>query len=377
MSKKICIFPNDPLQAYFDKGELKERYYNPDNFFDEIHFISFIEQDIEVEKIQKIAGRAKVKIHSVGKISIRKRKKYLDSILDLVTKINPDVIRAYNPLLEGWFAANCAKELKIPLFVSLHTQYDENRKISKKNNLKKFLALKYTEKIIEPFVLKNADRITGVYKIIEPYVKKHTSKKMELLYNKVDCKKFQSGSKIDELPNPLILSVGNLTVLKNHALLIDAMQNIDANLLIIGNGEQFSELNIMIDKLNLENKIKIIKSVPHDKIQNYFKSATIFALAFNPEIESLPMPVMEAMATGLPIVIPYPKKGFSEGLENVVLFSERNSIDFSKNIQKILKDSELTKILSIKSLEKSIEYDSYKNEIKEAKIYQELIKLKK
>ena len=89
------------------------------------------------------------------------------------------------------------------------------------------------------------------------------------------------------------------------------------------------------------------------------------------------MPVMEAMASGLPIVIPYPKKGFSEGLEEIVLFSEINSVDFSKNIQKILEDSELAKRLSKKAKEKSIEYDSDKNEIKEAKIYQELIKLEK
>ena len=28
---KLCVFPNDPLQAYYDKGEIKERYYNPNN----------------------------------------------------------------------------------------------------------------------------------------------------------------------------------------------------------------------------------------------------------------------------------------------------------------------------------------------------------
>ena len=374
---KICIFPNDPIKAYYQKGEIKERYFNPENIFDEVHIISFTDIDVEEEKIQKIAGNAKLIIHTVGKINIKNRKKEISKILELVKKINPDVIRSFNPLIQGWCAAFVADDLKIPFFVSLHTQYDQNRKIAKKNNLKKFLALKYTEKIIEPFVLKNADRIIGVYKIIEPYVKKHTSRKIEILYNKVDCKKFQSGSKIEELPHPLILSVGNLTALKNHALLINAMQKIDANLLIIGNGEQFSELNNMISKLHLEDKIRIIKSVPHSEIQNYFKSATIFTLAFNPEIESIPMPVMEAMATGLPIVIPYPKKGFSEGLEGIVLFSEMNSIDFSKNIQKILEDSELAKKLSKKSKEKSIEYDSDKNENKEAKIYQELINLEK
>jgi len=71
---KLCIFPNDPLQAYFDKGEIKDRYYNPNNFFDEIHFISLIDKDIDSSKIQKIVGNAKIVIHSVGKINIKNRK---------------------------------------------------------------------------------------------------------------------------------------------------------------------------------------------------------------------------------------------------------------------------------------------------------------
>ena len=44
---KICIFPNDPLIAYYNKGEIKDRYYNPGNFFDEVHFITLTDQDIE------------------------------------------------------------------------------------------------------------------------------------------------------------------------------------------------------------------------------------------------------------------------------------------------------------------------------------------
>ena len=156
---KLCVFPNDPLQAYFDKGEIKERYYNPQNFFDEIHFITLIEQDIDASKIQTIAGKAKIVIHSVGKINIKNRKKYVKKIIALCEEIDPDIIRAFNPLVEGWLAANCAKELKKPFLVSLHTQYDYNRKLIKKKNLKKYLALKYTEKFIGPFVLRTANKI--------------------------------------------------------------------------------------------------------------------------------------------------------------------------------------------------------------------------
>ena len=91
---KLCIFPNDPIIAYFEKGEIKERYFNPNNIFDEIHVISFIEKDVEESKVQKIAGDAKLVIHSMGKINLKNRKKHLPKILELVDKINPDIIRA-------------------------------------------------------------------------------------------------------------------------------------------------------------------------------------------------------------------------------------------------------------------------------------------
>ena len=34
---RVLIFPNDPLAAYLKKGELKDRYFNPNNIFDEVH----------------------------------------------------------------------------------------------------------------------------------------------------------------------------------------------------------------------------------------------------------------------------------------------------------------------------------------------------
>ena len=370
---KLCIFPNDPLQAYYDKGEIKERYYNPKNFFDEIHFITLTEQDVDAAKIQTIAGKAKIIIHPVGRINIQNRKKHIKKIIQLCKDIDPDIIRAFNPFIQGWLAANCAKELQKPFLVSLHTQYDYNRKLAKKNNFKKFLALKYSEKFIAPFVLSNADKITAVYKIIEPYVMKHSSKNPEILHNKVDCNRFFNSESIDTLPQPLILSVGNLIPIKNHRILIESMKEVDGHLLIIGNGELYSELNDLIIKYGIQDKVSIEKSVPHEKIQDYYKSARIFALAYNTEVESLPMPIMEAMATGLPVIIPYPKEGYSEGLENVALFTENNAKSFSGNIQKILENSDLREKYSEKSLNKAKEFDAEKIEQREAEIYSELI----
>ena len=371
---KLCVFPNDPIEAYYKKGEIKERYYNPNNFFDEVHIISFVENDIEESKVQSLVGQAKLKIHSVGKISIKNRAKNIERVKKLLEDINPRVIRAYSPLIAGWFAANCAKELDIPLFLSLHTQYDYNRKLAKKNNFKKYLSLKYTEKFIEPFVLETADKITIVYKIIEPYVLKHTSKKPEILHNKVDCERFANGSDLESLPKPLILSVGALIQVKNHQCLIEAMKGIDAHLLIIGNGELYSDLIKLIKKLGLEKKVTIIKSVSHDKIQDYYNSAQLFSLAYNTEVEGLPMPVMEAMASGLPVIIPFPKKGFSEDLEDIAIFSELNPKSFSEKFERLLNNSKLREKFAEKSLCKARDFDSEKIEKREAQIYSDLLK---
>src|SRR3989304_6048854 len=225
---RLCVFPNDPIISYYKKGEIKKRYYNPANFFDEVHIISLIEKDIDESKVRDLVGNAKLKIHSVGKINLKNHSKRIHDILELVRSIKPDVIRAYNPLVEGWLAASTANELKIPFFLSLHTQYDQKRKVAKKTNLKKFLILKYTEKFIEPYVLKTANHITIVYRIIEPYVLKHGGKKPELLYNKIDYERFINSTPIGTLPKPLIISVGSLIKEKNHQCLIKAMKYLDA-----------------------------------------------------------------------------------------------------------------------------------------------------
>lgn len=369
---KLCVFPNDPIQAYFEKGEIKERYFNPNNIFDEIHIISFIDKDVKESKVQKIAGKAKLIIHSIGKISIKNRKKEVSRVTELVKQINPDAIRTYNSLIQGWFAANVSKELDIPLFVSLHTQYDYNRKLEKKKKLKKFLALKYLEKFIEPFVLKNADKITIVYKIIEPYVLKHTSNRPELLYNKIDCEKFYNAEQINTLPKPLILTVGNLIESKNHKLLIESMQNIEANLLIIGKGELEDILRNNIKSMNLQNKITILESVPHENIPSYYKTANVFALAYDPNQEGLPMPVMEAMASGTPVVVPESED--SKELGDSIIFAERNVKTFTKKINDLLNNKTNREELGRKCKETAKRFDISNLEKREAEIYQELIK---
>ena len=135
---------------------------------------------------------------------------------------------------------------------------------------------------------------------------------------------------MDNIKKPQILSVGNLIESKNHKLIIQMMKKINANLLIIGKGELYDELVDEIKSNGLENQISILKSVPYDKISEYYKSADVFALAYDPKQEGLPMPVMEAMAAGTPIVIP--KSVDSEELGQAVQFADVMLMNFPKKL---------------------------------------------
>ena len=370
---KLCVFPNDPIKAYYEKGEIKDRYYNPKNLFSELHIISFSDKDIDTTKVQKIAGNAKLFIHSMGKINLLNKNSKLKKVIKLLQEINPDIIRSYNALLEGWTAAQCSKKLKTPFYVSLHVQYDRKREYQKSRNYKKYLALKMYRKSIEPYVLRSADKITVVYKIIEPYVMEIANRKPEILYNRIELKKFRNGKIIQTFDKPVIITVGRLTARKNHDCLINAIKDLDVYLQILGDGEEFENLTNLAKKLKIESKIQFIKSVPNDKIQDYYKSANIFVLVYNPEIEGLPMPVLEAMASGLPVIISKPVEGLSDGLEGAVLFSEINPTNLEEKISMLLDEPKISKEFSEKALEKSKEFDGDILEEREAEIYRELI----
>ena len=297
-------------------------------------------------------------------------------MLELVTKINPDIIRAYNSKLEGWVAAYCSTSIDKPLFVSIHSQYDGYRKLVKSKDFKKYLVLKYSRKVIEPFVLQNADKITGVYRIIEPYVYDLVKKKPEILYNKVNLERFKQKDNPSSNDRPIILSVSRLSPQKNHHLIIKAIKDLDVNLRIIGDGELRNELENLVKDLGIEDKVNFITSVPNDEIQDYYHTSDIFALAYDPEIEGVPIPVLEALASGMPIIIPKPVKGLSDGLDDSVLFAELTPESFEEQFVRILKDEEKREELCKNALNKSTDFSIDKIENREKEIYQELLDLK-
>ncbi|MGH7884965.1 MAG: glycosyltransferase family 4 protein [Thermodesulfobacteriota bacterium] len=371
---KLCVFPNDPLLSYYEKGEIKLRYFNPKNFFDEIHVLSTFESDVDEEKVKIVAGSASLKIHNVGKVNLFNYRRFEKRINDLIEQINPNIIRSYNPLLQGWLATKASKKLNIPLVISIHTNYEQQRKIERdKRNFFKFMKLKYILPRIEKFVISNADAIVCVYEFIIPYAKKMGAKNVHLIYNKVDTQRFSNQVKKKFLSTkPTIISVGRLIDQKNHSYLIQAMKDLDAKLLLIGDGPNFESLNKMIHTLDIEDKVEMIKRVPNDELPQYYASCDVYVQPME-NLGGIPIPVLEAMACGLPVVMSKHSNDYSEIIDEAVVFAENSPSSFLNAFNQILFNPEYKEKLKRKSLSIISKIGGEKMEEEELLLYRKLI----
>ena len=197
--------------------------------------------------------------------------------------------------------------------------------------------------------------------------------RIPVIFNGIDLSKcmpktdYSIGEKIK------ILHIGRFSEQKNHIGLLEAFELFNLKypnsvLRLIGDGEKRSEIENFIKEKNLVNCVEILGL--QDNVYDYLHSADIFAL---PSLyEGIPITIIEAMGTGLPIVatnvggIPDMLKD-SESALLVNIDSEEISVAFEKltndnDLRERLGKSALNKSGRFSSLEMARKYyDLYKN----------------
>ncbi len=102
-----------------------------------------------------------------------------------------------------------------------------------------------------------------------------------------------------------VLSVGRLVPEKGSPILLEAIaelvrRGLDVELAVIGDGPLRAGLEQRIEEPDLAGRVRLVGAVGQDVIAAHYQWADAFALpSFQ---EGLPVVLMEAMATGLPVV---------------------------------------------------------------------------
>jgi glycosyltransferase involved in cell wall biosynthesis len=156
------------------------------------------------------------------------------------------------------------------------------------------LLLKITHRTI---CVANRDRETGLAAgIVDP-------EKNSVILNGVDCERFTCGRSFELSPAPVIGTIGRLHVQKGHRFLLDAMPAIlrrtpGAQLVIIGGGSLREELVEQARVLGVQASVKFAGETTDSP--DALRRMDLFVL---PSLwEGFPIVVLEAMASGLPIV---------------------------------------------------------------------------
>jgi glycosyltransferase involved in cell wall biosynthesis len=103
----------------------------------------------------------------------------------------------------------------------------------------------------------------------------------------------------------VIVTVARLVPLKNLRLLLDAVAIVrarqwDVHLLIVGDGPEANALKQHAATLDLADAVTYVGHVPHADTPPFYRTGDLFALSSN--FDNSPNVVLEAMASGLPVV---------------------------------------------------------------------------
>ncbi|MHB1377557.1 MAG: glycosyltransferase family 4 protein [Candidatus Humimicrobiaceae bacterium] len=242
-----------------------------------------------------------------------------------------------------------SKIKKIPYIVHIHLEAEPSGKLG-------FL-LPFYKKIILKRVLKSASRIIVLGKEYRTLInnKYNILENIMIIPNGVG-EEFFINKENTSSKHTNLLFVGRLSAQKNIPKLIDSIYLIKSKVVlhIVGDGEKKIEIEKLISDKKLKNVILHGKKTGKNLI-NFYKNADIFILTSN--VEAMPLVLLEAMASGTPIVASDVLGSRELVGKSGILVSPPTPDNFARAIDNLIEDKILMDILSKRGREKAKNYD--------------------
>ena len=194
-------------------------------------------------------------------------------------------------------------------------------------------------------ILTKASFLILKHKGLEQLIKK-LNKSYQTIYT-INNKYIKKKKNLDIKKRLKIYNVGRQEKWKNPMLLCDKVfKNYDVT--IIGNGTIHNQMKSKIKKEKLNN-IKLIKRIDNRILCRQIKNFDVF-VHFS-EYQEFPNTVMEAMLTGLPVIICKSKSTFIEEFDKnrSIILTENNKISLLKTIENLKNSKKLRETISLSS----------------------------
>ena len=229
-------------------------------------------------------------------------------IRESIKRFKPDIIHFHTPGTLGIIGIKFAKQYKIPLIGTYHTYLpgfliciSPNKKIDKSD--KKYLSKKIVWKLSNRLYNK-CDLVTVPSESMKEVLEKNGLKTRVIsLSNGLNLDEFSSKEKYNS--NCRLLHVGRISYEKSVDIIIKSVGILskefpDISLSLVGEGPALKSLKLLTKELEIEKNIHFLGFVEHSKLSSVYKEHDIFITAST--IETQGVVILEAMASGLPII---------------------------------------------------------------------------
>ena len=282
---------------------------------------------------------------------VRSLEKRIDEV---IKEVNPDVLHAHSPALNGLAAVRAGRRHKIPVVYECRAFWEDaavDHGTSNENGLRYRLT-----KALETYVFRHADAVTTICEGLRSDIISRgiVADKVTVIPNAVDIERFTFGIEADaNLREKLHLSgkkvlgfIGSFYAYEGLPLLLDAMPAMlksspDIRLLLVGGGPQEALIKNKVSELGLKNEVIFTGRVPHDQVQAYYNQVDVFVyprLAMRLTDLVTPLKPLEAMAQGR-LVVASDVGGHKELIrdrENGYLFTAGDANDLAHTVTGLL-----------------------------------------
>jgi PEP-CTERM/exosortase A-associated glycosyltransferase len=232
----------------------------------------------------------------------------------LITQLQPDILHAHSPALNGLAALAMAKKYRLPLVYECRAFW-EDAAVDHGTTREGSLRYRLT-RALETYVFKQADAVTTICEGLRGDIiaRGVDAGKITVIPNAVDIEQFQYGLPRDlELQQSLGLQgktvlgfIGSFYAYEGLLLLLQAMPAIlraepDCRLLLVGGGPQQAAIQAEIEALQLQHAVILTGRVPHEQVMRYYSLVDLLVyprLSMRLTDLVTPLKPLEAMAQG-------------------------------------------------------------------------------
>jgi len=281
-----------------------------------------------------------------------------------IRRLRLDVIHVHTPLSMGAIAYQAAKMYRLPLVYTYHTlmsEYVHYVRIGGKMVIPTKTAIRLAN-AASAFTCNLSDHIIAPSEKVKELLLRYGVKRpITVIHNGVQIERFRVGRKgylrhrlgLTE-EQRILLFVGRLGLEKNPEFILRAFVYIldllpSVHLILVGDGYARASLELLARELGIAQRVTFAGSIPYQDMPLVYADASLFVSASTSEVH--PMAILEALASGLPVVAVWDKALDSAVVDGVNgYFVEPDERQFAEKVAMVLQDSARWQEMSQNSL---------------------------